>query len=777
MVRKDSRAADGLPVDVTSLVGRQSESAEVKRMLTRSRLVTLTGPGGVGKTRLAIHVARAARGAFSDGVLMVPLAELTEPDLIASTVLTRLSQARAAGSGARDLVEHIGERQLLLVVDNCEHLADAVAGLVSALLQGCPHLRVLATSRAALRVDGEALYRVPPLALPPSGAPVRTGHIFSYDGVALFMERASVLNPAFASGAVDELAVVELCQRLDGLPLAIELAAAGARWLSLESMLARTSAPRSVAPEVSRSAPDRHRSLDASLDYSHDLCSADARTLWSRFSVFRGGADLAAVERICWGGSLSRSAVGPALFELVDKSVVALDGSRYTMLETIRQYGEDRLSEADEHDRVGLAHLEYFAEIGQEVLSGWFGPGQPELLSRVLADQANVRAALDRALADPATVRTGLGLAGSLWTFWIGCGLPGEGRHWLGRLLAADHEPSPERAHALWSNGFLSAVDGDIPAARALLDQCLRSSTENGDPASSAHALSTLGVADLFEGHIEAAVDLLEAGVAAERDLEDGADNTPYLVDALINLGLAYCYRGLNGDLDRAERVLVEARDKCLASREDLLLSWAQVFLGLTALLGGRPREAAALVGESLARKRAVHNLQGMVWAVELLAWCALDDGDAHRAALLLAAGEARAEDFGPSFHGFTGMVDWHARYARRARLALEPAAHQQATARGRQLSMDELVAVALGESSSSAPVPDSPLGDLPLTRREREIAILVATGKTNREIAEELVIAPRTVDSHVQNILTKLDFSSRSQVVALVSAARWTGH
>jgi predicted ATPase/DNA-binding CsgD family transcriptional regulator len=767
MVRKVSRATDTLPAEVTSLVGRGSEAAEVKRLLTSSRLVTLTGPGGVGKTRLALHVARTVRGAFADGVCMVPLAELSRPDLIASAVAALLATRRSSVADVDDLVRQIGEDHLLLVLDNCEHLADAVAPVVSALLVGCPHLKVLATSRSALRIDGEAVYRVPPLALPDPDAGTFPGQARSYDGVALFLERAAALNTDVALGRVDERAVVALCQQLDGLPLAIELAAAGTRWQSVESMLARVDDPLAPPVAVSRSLPERHQSVRASLDYSHDLCSAAARTLWARLSVFRGGFTLDAAEFVCAGGALPVAEVPTALFELVDKSLVMLVGSRYTMLETIRQYGEERLAAAGEQASVGQAHLRHVADLADDVHATWFGPHQPELLGRVLADQANVRAALELSMADPATLPTGLRIASALWTFWIGSGLPGEGRHWLAGLLAASDELTPERAHALWTHAFLSTVDGDIPAARALLAECLGAAQLLGDDASAAHAISTLGVADLFEGDIQGAVEHLEAGVARERTVEH---STPYLTDALINLGLAYCYRG---DLDRATAVLGEAEQLCCDHGEQLLLSWAQVFLGLAAVLDGRALEAATLARDSLAGKRALNNQQGMVWAIEVLAWAALESGDATLAALLLGAGDARAEDFGPAFHGFRGMRDWHAQHAARAARELSAGAYREAVARGRRLSMEDLVAVALDETSPPSDVPESPLRDLPLTRREREIAELVATGKTNREIAEQLVIAPRTVDTHVQNILTKLDFTSRSQVVALVAASR----
>ncbi|MDF3307168.1 LuxR C-terminal-related transcriptional regulator [Rhodococcus sp. T2V] len=767
MVRRDARLRDTLPVEITSLVGRQTETAEIKSLLAHSRLVTLTGPGGVGKTRLGYHVARQVRGAFADGVWTIPLADLSQPDLIAATVAARIGISLSAGDDLGDLVAAIDERQMLLVLDNCEHLVDAVADVTFALLCGCPSLRVLATSREVLRVEGEAPFRVPPLALPSREAGLQPGKAQSYASVALFLERAGALNPDIAAGRYDEQSVVELCRQLDGLPLAIELAAAGSRWLSVESMLTHGGDPLAPATRVSRSTPERHRSLRASLDYSYDLCTSQARVLWARLSVFRGGATLEAVQAVCAGPDLPADAVWTALCELTDKSLVVLDGSRYTMLETIRLYGAQLLHQAGELEVVRETHLRQVLAMAESVEEGWFGPHQLRLLSQVSADQANVRAALEGALTSPGRAGTGLRIASSLWMFWISLGLPGEGRRWLSRLLTASEPTDPERAAALWIHGFLCAVNGDYPAAREQLAECERIAAKVGDAASVAHARSSLGIAELFEGRLEPAIEHLEAGVEMERAVPGGP---PYLADALLNLGLAYCYLGR---LDEAHKVLTEASQLCAAYGEGLLLSWALAFLGLEELLRGHAESAAGLARESLVRKRSLDNRQGMIWAIELMAWTAVEVGDAQRAAVLFGVGEARAGDFGPPFHGFGGMREWHDRYAARAATGLGVSGYRSALGHGRRLTLDEAASVALGEVLAKPDDIDNPLQDLPLTRREQEIARLVATGKTNREIADELVISPRTVDTHVQRILTKLDFTSRSQVAALIATTR----
>ena len=765
MARRVARGSGAFPAEVTGLVGRRSETADIKRLLERSRLVTLIGPGGVGQTRLALHVGRVLAGAFPDGTWLVPLAELSEPDLVVSVVLARLE---LTGTDLDELIERIGSQRMLLVLDNCEHLVGAISPVVRELLARCPELYVLATSRSALRVEGEALYQVPPLAVPEPGVDPASSPI-SWDAVALFLERASLQNPDFAGARVDQLAVAELCRRLDGLPLAIELAASSTRWLPLTALLERSADPLDSVTEGSQLAPDRHRSLRASLDYSRDLCSPEARRLWARMSVFRGGATLEAIESICGASNLS-TGVGPVLAELVDKSIVRLTGSRYRMLETIRQYGAELLRADGESDAIADAHLAYYAALADDLTWDWFGPKQAELSRRLAEDQGNVRAAFSAALDDPSRQRTGLRMGSSLWAFWIGSGSPAEGRHWLSRLLTGTDEATPERATALWVHGFLAIVDGDIPEGRASLDRCL-AMARGVDDAAVAHAVNALGMADLFEGRIDEAVERLTEGV----NLESRVDaSSGHMADALSNLGLALCYAG---DLDKATDILTEGRTLCEARGEELLLSWTLAFLALTHLLSGRAADALDLVRESLIIKRRLDNHQGMAWSGEIAAWILLELGDAQRSAALLGACESRSAEFGPLFHGFSGMQTWHAEYAGRARRALGAATFDREFKHGQALTLDDLVATALGEGAAAVVEGAAvPTWGANLTAREREIAEMVATGKTNREIAAKLVIAPRTVDTHVQHILTKLDFTSRSQVAALLAASTARG-
>ena len=728
------------------------------------RIVTLTGPGGVGKTRLALDAARKSHGTFRHGVWLAALAELTQPDLLTSVLSSALGTSVPAGTKTRELQALIGDRQLLILLDNCEHLTNACAELVTALLQSCPNLRLLATSREPLRIDGEGVFRVPPLSLPEHGRRLRSLGPADYDAVALFVDRAVAIDSGFSLTERGQQEVLSLCQRLDGLPLAIELAAAATRHFPIDKLSEGVEHRFSLPPSGSRTAPPRHKTLRATMDYSHDLCSASAQTLWSCMSVFRGGAHLDAIEFVASAQGPEGDQLWEALAELVDKSILTFAHGRYRLLETIRDYGWERLLESGSHRTVQRAHRDYFAHLVDELDADWFGPDEPALLQRVLNDQPNLRAALEYCLTERGESRVGMRMAGGLWTFWIAYS-PAEGRRWLDRLLAADGQDSPERVTALWVDGFLTAADGDTPASLALLDQCQSLAERFGDPAGLAHCTRARGLAELLAGETESAIAHLDEAVQRERVLEDFE---AHLAHTLVDLGAALCY---GDNVDRALEVLEEARTLCLASGEQLLYSWSLVYLGLVAFLEDRRSEAKALIRDGLTRKRAIDDRLGINFAIEMLAWIALADGDAKTATRLLGASEATSELLGPHLAGFARLLTWHAQYVQEAQDALGARAFEAAMHGGRQLALPQAIEYALGEGAEQPEEAGKPLADLRLTPREREIALLVATGKTNKEIAAMLVIAHRTVDTHVENILTKLGFTSRTQIATLVAA------
>lgn len=760
------RRLGDLPVDLTNMVGRRAESAEAVRRLSESRLVTMTGTGGVGKSRLARHVARQLRESFPDGVRFIRLAELANPQLLELTVLSALTGSALMGAGIGELADSIGEQRVLLVLDNCEHLVEACATMASDLLRACPNAHLLATSREPLRIDGETLLHTPTLSVPDPKQDTSLGVLTRYDAVALFLDRASAVDPGFSLTADNAQEILTLCRRLDGLPLAIELAAARTRSLSVHELLQRHDDRFRILTCGSRAAEPRHRTLRAAMDHSHDLCSAPARLLWARMAVFAGDARLDAIEHVGAGEDLPLSEVQEALSELVDKSVVSFDGTRYRMLETIRQYGRDRLRELGGEHAVGRVHLEHFAALAARLESGWFSADQAALLNRTLTELSDIRAALEFSLAHCDLARVGLRMASDLWPLWFVCGLQAEGRRWLDRLLAADTEHSRERAAALWANGHLALHDGAVPAGFELLDECGQLADRLGDQAIIARASLSRGLGEFTRGHGEAAHACLEEAVRLERLIPG---DSLHLTHSLVAFGAVSLY---SDHLDRGVAALEEARDRCDAHGEQWLLTWILVHLGNAALFQRRIGDAVHLLKEGLTRKHALNDVFGISSALEFLAWAEAAGGDAARAARLLGAAKALAAPLGAHLASAGRMVVYRDHYLRRAREALGPAAFAEALDAGHRLNMDDAVAYALEEGPAPAleAVADD---DLPLTPRECEVAHLITVGQTNKEIAAKLVIARRTVDSHVENILSKLGFASRTQVAAFFAARR----
>ncbi|WP_182481319.1 ATP-binding protein [Nocardioides immobilis] len=734
----------------------------MKRLMTESRLVTLTGVGGVGKTRLAIHVARQVHLAFADGVRLVTLADLATPELLPTMVLSAVSISGSASAGVDEVAEQLADRELLLLLDNCEHLADACAHLVTTLLQRCPGLRVLATSRERLRVDGEVVYVVPPLPLPTEDVQLQPGDILRYDALALFVDRASALHADRSPGIgdIDAENVARLCRRLDGLPLAIELLAARTAAIPLQVLADR---PDDQLPVLSmtgsRSAPVRHHTLRAAIEYSYELCSEPARLLWSRLSVFAGGATLESVLDVCADGVMPCSEVEAALTELVDKSIVAFDADRYRMLATIRAFGSERLRALGDELVVRSAHRDHFAAMTADPVGAAWPPATWSRLRRLAADHANLRAALEFCLSDRSEYSAGLHMASRMWTFWTGCGLGREGRHWLGELLAVSQEASSDRVTGLWVDGCLAAVDGDHGHALRRAEECASLAAALGDAPGIAHAKFVWGMARLFGGHAEDAISDLQAAVELERELP--APN-PVLPTSLMVLGMAGC---LAGSLDLARETLTEACELAQACGEELVESWARLYVGLLALLEGRQDDAVVTLRGVLADHRMVDDVGAMSIAVELLAWAAMDLGDDVRAAELMGVSNGLAVAVA-QLAGLEGLRSWHHDRVTELKKRLGSREFERAVNQGIRRPAGDAISFALEESTTSS----QPLrhdDTWALTAREQQIALLVAQGQTNKQIASHLVISPRTAEGHVQSILAKLGFTSRAQIAA----------
>ncbi|NUP03244.1 MAG: hypothetical protein HOW59_35520, partial [Nonomuraea sp.] len=468
--------AGNLPAELTSLIGREDELEQVRRACRRSRLVTLTGVGGVGKTRLALRAAADLRAGFGGGAWLVELSPLDDGTLLPHAMAEALRLTdQTTRPMAEVLAEHLFGREVLIVLDTCEHLIGACAATVETLLDAVPGLHVLATSRRPLEVGSELVIVVEPLPVPPAGATALRGQ----DSVTLLVERAAETMPTFEVTDTNRDDVVRLCRRLEGIPLAIELAAARLRDLPLGHLADRLEdrfATLEEVPEVAQEAdPPWHQALRTAVGWSHELCEPAERLLWARVSVFAGDFDAEAARQVCADQRLPEADIGLLLDALADESILTWlptgAGERYRMLDTLREYGAGWLRNLGEEERLRRRHLDHYLDLAVRGASGWLGPGQIAWYDRMVGEHDNLRAALETALGEH-DGQAALELAGTLAFFWYGCGYAKEGRHYLAQALALDTGPSPARARALWADGLLAATQGDADGTEARADEC-----------------------------------------------------------------------------------------------------------------------------------------------------------------------------------------------------------------------------------------------------------------------------------------------------------------
>ncbi|MEV0406410.1 AAA family ATPase [Actinoallomurus sp. NPDC050550] len=627
--------AGNLPVDLTSFVGRGREISLVKRLVRRHRLVTVTGGPGVGKTRLAQRVARQSASSFADGVRLVELAALKDARFLAQTVGDAVGVPGESGCAVQEvLARFLAEKDLLLVLDNCEHLVDSCAVLVTELLQAAPGLRILATSRQALHAGGEWLVELPPLPVPPDeeGAPGRS------DAVRLFAERAASALPGFAVTAASRGEVAEICRRLDGIPLAIELAAVRVRAMPVEAILARLGEHSLQALGAgAQMATPRLQTMQAAIDWSFHLCSKAEQQLWMRASVFSGGFDIGAAEQVCSGDGIEDVDVLTLLAGLVDKSVLvsspAAQVARYRMLEPIREYGTQRLTRSGQARAVRTRHRDHFAEVARQSERRFLSAEELEGFDRLGGDYSNVRSALEFCVSEPGQAGDGLRIACSLWPYWTTAVRHQEGRYWLDRTLSLNPEPSPTRAKALWVNGWLALLVAEWETARSLIDQCLALAERLGDESAWANATMLRGMHAFFCGDLHRAVAFLEDALTRLRALDDRVG--VWMTLRFLTYGTA-----LLGEADRS-RVFGE---QCLemADRAGAPMTYARS-LGLCGvanwLIGDRER-ATWLARERLRVSPHIDGW-GIAHCLEVLAWDAGTRHDFEGAARLLGCAQA----------------------------------------------------------------------------------------------------------------------------------------
>ncbi len=813
MYRVEAAAPTNLPARLTTFVGRAREQAEVLHLLRAARLVTITGPGGMGKTRLALESAASLLPEYRDGVWLVELSPLPSPGL--------LLQAVSQAVGLRDeynqprmesLLEFLGGKRLLLVLDNCEHMVDDVAALVEHMLTACPQLSVLATSREALRIPGEMVYNLPPLSVPDPAFVDGSRGLSQYESVQLFCARAGEVLPGFTLDEDDAPALARMCQRLEGLPLAIELAAARLRVLSVRQISDRLERDFNLLTAASRTAVPRQQTLKAAFDWSYNLLSAEERLLFRWLSPMPGSWPLEAAETIARSAGLQPNAVLDLLTQLVDKSLVLRlnqpgESARYRVMSTIRQYGLEKLGETGEREPAGRAFLEYSIRLADEAARGLWSRDVVAWLDRLDLELDNLRFAMEwtisHGLAEPA-----LRIAAGLLEFWDLHTLFVEGAGWLERALALPGAQDPAlaglRARALLALGVLVMRRHDLALGTEWINQALalaetlgdthtlgmarmwlaRMHTTRRDYPAAAHFFQ-LALADLRASgdewnaltieHYLAARPLVQHNEPrAQRELLEAslarARQTGHLVvlaDALIGLGDLELHAG---NYDHAYDHINEAITIYHRLGNDVWVAESVVHLGVVQRMRGDLQQALQFLFVGLhmllkANVRKINISYALVQVAEIASLCGAYELAAELTGcaedLVIQAGAARLDLISDSYEAFINAL----------REQVSAPELVEAAARGAALGQVKLVEIAepllmaclASHAQAAEPAPQSPAEAFGLTAREQEVLALVATGLTDQQVAERLFLSPRTVGKHLQSIYRKLDVTSRS--------------
>jgi predicted ATPase/DNA-binding CsgD family transcriptional regulator len=763
-----------LPAEVSSFVGRRHEQVQVRRALAASRLVTLSGPGGVGKTRLALRVAADLARNDPDGVRIVELAPVQDPELVPDTVVAALGLRGATATPDEALVAHLRDRRLLLLLDNCEHLRDAAGALVRRVLHECPQVTILVTSRHALVVPGEHLLTVPALPVPPPGREAHSAQALRvYDSVRLFEERAASVWPPFEVTDENQGAVAELVRRLDGVPLAIELAAVRIRSLSVEQVLDRLRDRFALLSRGDRAASPRQRSLRALIDWSYHLLGPEEQALWERASVFAGSFDLTDLAGVVVDDALGPDQLEELVQSLVRKSLLVAEpaalGPRWHQLESIKEYGLARLAEAGRLARLRRRHVAHYRSQALTAAREMFGRGGVSWFGRLCAEHDDLRAALEWCAAEGGPAEDGPALMGALQHYWVMTGRFAEGRHWAGRLLARTPATGGRRAPLLVVAGRLAVLQGDVGEGRALLEQGLSKATLLGGSTWRAHALHGLALAALFWEEPAAARTLLEEALALHRTGED-----PFGVPlALIQLATLHATLG---ETERAVQYAEECIGLSAHSGEQWCAAMARWTEALVAWRNGRTDLVRSYAREVLRLKEPFGDRLGMAMCLEVLAWSSAAEHRYDEAARLVGAVGSALDSVGGGL--FRTLRGGHEACVARTRAELGEAQFERLVSEGAALPFEDAVVLALARRRDPARGPArsraAPTARLPrLTRRESEVARLVAEGLTDREIAAQLVLAQRTAEGHVKRALSKLGLTSRHQLAGWVAEQR----
>lgn len=767
------RAAGNLPAPLTRFVGRRNDIAQIRRLLGQSRLVTLVGVGGVGKTRLAMEIAREFGKAFRHGAWFVDFAAVNDQAQLAQTIATALQVPNQSTRPAEEqIMQYLSGREQLVVLDNCEHVLDGAAILAENLLEAAPALRLLVTSREALGVPGEHIAGVQPLSNPNPDSIPPPAALESFEAAALFLDRARAVLPDFQATEANTAHIVRLCTELDGLPLAIELAASRLRSLEVAQIVERLADRFALLTSGSRTARSRQRTLRALISWSYDLCSREQQLLWQRLSVFVGSFDLAAVEGVCSDAKLPVAGLLDLLDSLVAQSVVLVErrgssgSSHYRMLETIRAFGLGMLEHNGICEDLRGRHCAYYLKLAEWEAETWAGRLQAEGLEALRLSHTNLRAALEWAVAHSAqdSGTTAHRLVTALRFHWCMDGFLSEGRRWLDRILQIFPTEEQIYGRTLWVAGWAAVVQGDRQIAIDRLAAAERIAEATADEVLAAQVHGMQGTVALFSGVLDTAVRLHEDAV--QRFITLG--NEGEALFAMFQLAVTLA----QGGSPRAESTARAAVELATRRGEKLCRSYALWALGYAAWRKEDWTAASEFARAGLAIHREYNDPVGSSLLIELLAWIAASEGSSERAGRLLGAVHVQWQRIGSAISYFgPHFASDHARGERRVVEVVHAERWQALMTEGGQWDLQRALSEAIGQHSVVAAAGASRHGGKSsLTPREREVADLIADGLSNRAIATTLIVSPRTVDGHVENILAKLGFTSRTQVAAWVA-------